>query len=623
MLLSCTRTKFWLWHLSVRPYTLIAVLLRVISAVCTGCGKRHASDQLSSDEEEAIYLLVGQPCSEGDYATAIARADSLFVLPPPIALSDTLRAFIMIDRDVALLESGDFDRGFAYADTVIEFGRQHGVGLAVMQGLQNRGIISRRKGDYERAISDYTEALEIAIAEQDKEMEQTLAEMLAIACGERGRYEEALQFGRQALRLTRENGDSLGEFNTISTIGGILARDGRFESAISELLPYRHRLAEVRPVARIKYLTPLLRAYLGLDSLKRVREVLDETYEALEGVSETSQSYLVAVNTEAELARREGRYADQWKWLVRADSIGAMGTGGEMIYSTRAECLANLGRYAEAYAMECRAFAALDSARTDLNDSRLSELSVRYDTLSKEADIVRLKAQRLLWALVALGCIVVIAVGVICVIAVRRRVMRRQERERQEEYVRGLEQERQRMGRELHDDIAGSLVGLQWQLQAADAPEPAHRVAEIAGRVRRMSHELMPPQFGERTLTQMLLDMVARINTSRRGQRIELTDEGSFDWESLSAEDSHELYRIVQEAVNNALRHGDGNVTVTLDGDTDHFSLSVTNPLRAGAVRPENSDGVGLRSLQARAAILGAELRVSEDKGYFILTITR
>ncbi len=529
----------------------------------------------------------------------------------------------MIDRDVALLESGNLDRGFSYADTVIEFGRQHGVGLAVMQGLQNRGVISRRWGDYESAISDYTEALDIAIAEHDKEMEQTLAEMLAIACGERGRYEEALQFGRQALRINRENGDSLGELNTISTIGAILARDGRFENALSELLPYRHRAENVKSVARIKYLTPLLRSYLGLDSLKQVRKVLDETYKALEGVSQTSQSYLVAVNTEAELARREGRYADQWKWLVRADSIGAMGTGGEIIYSTRAECLANLGRYAEAYAMECRAFAALDSARTDLNDSRLSELSVRYDTLSKEADIVRLKAQRLLWALVALGCVVVIAVGVICVIAVRRRIMRRQERERQEEYVRGLEQERQRMGRELHDDIAGSLVGLQWQLQAADAPESAQRVAEIAGRVRRMSHELMPPQFGERTLTQMLLDMAARVNASGRGHRIELTDEGSFDWESLRPEESHELYRIVQEAVNNALRHGNGNVSVTLDGNTDRFSLSVTNPLRADSGHSDKSAGVGLQSLRARAAILGADLKVSEKNGYFILTIIR
>lgn len=623
MLLTYPHVKFCCRQLPAMSYIMISVLLILISAACDGGREHMKSDQLSSDEEEAIYSLVGQPCAEGDYATAIARADSLLVLPPPVALSDTLRAYIMIERDVALLESGDIDRGFTYADTVIEFGRQHGVGLAIMQGLQNRGIISRRRGDYESAISDYTEALEIAMAEQDKEMEQTLAEMLAIACGERGRYEEALQFGRQALRITRENGDSLGELNTISTIGAILARDGRFKNAISELLPYRRRVDEVRPVARIKYLTPLLRSYLGLDSLQRVREVLDETYKALEGVSETSQSYLVAVNTEAELARREGRYADQWKWLVRADSIGAMGTGGEMIYSTRAECLANLGRYVEAYDMECRAFAALDSARTDLNDSRLAELSVRYDTLSKEADIVRLKAQRLLWALVALGCVVVIAVGVICVIAVRRRVMRRQERERQEEYVRGLEQERQRMGRELHDDIAGSLVGLQWQLQAADAPESAHRVAEIARRVRRMSHELMPPQFGERTLTQMLLDMTLRINTSGRGQRIELTDEGSFDWDSLSAEDNHELYRIVQEAVNNALRHGDGDVSVTLDGDSDGFSLSVTNPLRADAGRQENSDGVGLRSLQARAAILGADLRVSEDKGYFILTITR
>lgn len=83
MLLTYPHVKFCCRQLPAMSYIMISVLLILISAACDGGREHMKSDQLSSDEEEAIYSLVGQPCAEGDYATAIARADSLLVLPPP------------------------------------------------------------------------------------------------------------------------------------------------------------------------------------------------------------------------------------------------------------------------------------------------------------------------------------------------------------------------------------------------------------------------------------------------------------------------------------------------------------------------------------------------------------
>lgn len=591
---------------------------------------------MTENQEEEIYNLVGDPCAEGDYATAIRHADSLLAHPSLTGMSDMLRASIMIDRDVALLESGDLDRSALYADTVIEFGRKTGTPLAVVQGLQNRGIVSRRKGDYEKAVSDYSEALEITVAEGDLDMEQTLSEMLAIACAERSRYEEATSFARRANEITKAVGDSLGELNTLSTIGGILVRSGRYEEALRELLPYHERALKEKPVLRVKYFTPLLWAYLRLDSMERVREVLAETYKALDGMPRMSQPYLVAVNSEAYLAGHEGRYSDQWKWFCTADSIGSMGSSEYERYQQRAECLANLGRYSDAYEMERRACASLDSLRGEDTDTRLAELSVKYDTLSKENEIVSLKAQRLMWILIALGASMLILIISVVAVALRRCTLRRLEKERLGEYVCGLEQGYQSMARELHDDIAGTLVGLQLRLAgiggtsgtSEQSGEIARRISEIARRIRRMSHELMPPVFGERTFTQMLLDFVTGLNSSGQGIHITITDEGSFNWQSLSSRESMELYRMTQEAVNNAIRHGDGGeVTVTLAGDKG-FSLSVANMVRPGHHAEYITDirsgtGVGLRSLNARAAIIGAKLSSGISDGKFILAISR
>ena len=145
---------------------------------------------------------------------------------------------------------------------------------------------------------------------------------------------------------------------------------------------------------------------------------------------------------------------------------------------------------------------------------------------------------------------------------------------------------------------------------------------EIAGRVRRMSHELMPPEFAERTFTDLLLDLVAQYNLSDRGKHIVLTDEGSFQWDSLSVTTSHELYRMLQEAVNNASRHGsDGDITIQLSGDS-LFRISVANPLTSATVENDGK-GTGLRSMQARAATIGAILTTETDHGMFILKISQ
>ncbi len=591
----------------------------LVSAVyLESCSNGHR--KLLTSEEEKIYNLVGDPCAEGDYLTAIARADSILALP--LEMSDSLRACIMIDRDVSIAEYGNLDWGAAYADTIIDFGRKHGVSLAVMQGLQNRGIINRRKGKLDKAIADYKDGLEVALAAKDVEMEQVFYEMLAIACGENKLEDEALSFARKSLDISRREGNKSGELNTISTIGGILVKTGDYEGAIKELLPYQDVAKESKPLLRVKYLTPLLRSYLSLDSLQKVKETLAETYAALEGVPRNTQVYLVAVNTEASLAEKEGRFADQWRWFQMADSIGGMGISPEAWYDQRAQCLANLGRYHEAFDVERKAFLVLDSIRRTDTERQLSELSVKYETLDKENTIVRLKAQRLFWGIIALSCILAITIGVFVFIVSRRRALRRLERERHEEYIKGLEEERFRIARELHDDIAGSLVGLQWQLQGMGHQVAEKSILNIARRVRSLSHELMPPEFKDQQFTSLLLDYVAKVNSSAVGKHVVMTDEGSFDWNSLTPEESRELYRMVQESVGNALRHGsEGEIQMILSGDS-RFVLTVSNHVGSDSNHSQG-DGVGFRTLQARAAIIGAEISITRKDGKFSITISQ
>lgn len=584
-------------------------------------GSCEKKETVSESEEEAIYSMVWEPCAEGDYPTAIRRADSL--LQAPLVMSDTLRAYIMIERNVSILESGNLDWAYAYADTLTDFGEKEEIGIARMQGLQNKGIIKRRKGDYDSAISFYKEELELAVGEKDIEMEQVFSEMLAIACAENKLFDEAYSFGKRSLELSREMEDSTGILNSISTLGGILAKSGEYSRAISELAPYHSQSRDAKGILRVKYLTPLLRSYLALDSADRTREVLAETYDALKDVPKNTQAYLAAVNAEAGLAALEGRYADQWRWLQKGDSIGTMGTPKDEWYAQRAACLAGMGRYAEAYEMEKQANAALDSIRSGESESRLAELSVKYDTLQKENAIEHLKSERLTWGLIALFSVIVVAVVIAIAVSAARRNRRKLERERQEEYLKGLEYERQRMARELHDDIAGSLVALQWQLHGADPEMLEQDIIKIARKVRNMSHELMPVEFEKESFTTLLIDYVESINSSDAGSKVRLTDEGSFDWNALPPEISHELYRMVQESVRNAITHGKRNadVTITLSG-SETFTMRIVNAIVDDGAS-SSSSGVGAKSLKVRAALINASIEIKKENGLYIVTVTQ
>lgn len=601
--------------------------IKIISAALVGAAMVFtmtccdSKQKISESEEEATYLLVGEPCAKGDYATAIRRADSL--LNSPIQMSDTLKAYIMIDRDVSILEAGHADWCVAYADTVIDFGKSHGIGLAVMQGLQNKGILSRRNGDWDTAIALYKEGMEIAVDENDIEMQQVFAEMLAIACAEHGLNEEAYSFGRKSMEMARQMGDTIQELNSAATLSAILTKQGEYLKAIDELRPYKMMITNAKSVVRIKCLTPLLKSYLELDSLEKAKVILRDIHVALEGFPRNIQPYYIAINAEAILASKEGRYQDEWQWLQQVDSIGTMGTSPDAIYEQRARCLANLGRYKEAYEMQTKALVAADSLRASDNDKSLSELMVKYDTLQKENAIANLKTQRLGWALVAMICIVAFAGLVIFLIHYRRRNQRRLEQELSEEYLRGLEQERQRIARELHDDIAGSLLGLQLQLYASSPSEIEGTLADLSKRVRSMSHEMMPPEFSKRSFLDMLQDLVFRTNRQNEKNNVILLKEGSFDWDGISHEESHELYRIVQQSISNAISHGaSGEVMVLLKGD-DKWGLKIISLLSSANDEKDSDPGVGLRSIKERAGKIGASFTTSRENGSFVVTLER
>ena len=86
----------------------------------------------------------------------------------------------------------------------------------------------------------------------------------------------------------------------------------------------------------------------------------------------------------------------------------------------------------------------------------------------------------------------------------------------------------------------------------------------------------------------------------------------------LLPEHEHELVRIAQEAVSNAVRHGrPDNVRVAMTDDRTHWVLSVTDDGCGFEPAPELSaqEGFGLTSMSERARAIGGEWRIDSGLG--------
>jgi len=592
------------------------LIIVTLAAVVHACGNRPVA--ISPDDEARVFMLVAGPSSQGLYNQAVRAADSILA---SAVMSDSLRGYIMIERDVALLNGGNETAAAAYADTLIAYGHRYGLLQAVSQGFQNKGVALWRDGRPDSAICCYREGMAAAVADADPEMEQVLADLLAVSLCETGNYADAEGMSHRALTLADELGDSTAMLSALSTLAAVYMRRGELQKVIDTLIPLYDGRQSFSPLHRLKYLTPLLHARIAQDSIPQAQAILAEIRDIAGMFPPTHKATVIYLTGLAELAGRQHRYADQWEAYCRIDSLGVYGKLPETVFMERADCLSALGRHSEATEMLRRAYAALDSTRTSALERNLADLSARYDTLARKRDIERLQQRGRFWGIVAAASFMLLLAGLSGALMWRKNLRRRHEISRQRQYINGLEQERGRIARELHDDIASEIVALQFSCDVTDAGKQLQeRLCGLGEKVRLMSHELIAPEFSNYTFTQLLLSFVSRFNANHPDTRLLVTDEGSYDWNTLGAESSRELYRIIQEAVSNAVRHAaPAQIRITLDGDTS-FRLSVANDIVPGAA-VGGHDGVGARTLRARADILGATLTEHRTDSTYTLTL--
>jgi signal transduction histidine kinase len=196
-----------------------------------------------------------------------------------------------------------------------------------------------------------------------------------------------------------------------------------------------------------------------------------------------------------------------------------------------------------------------------------------------------------------------------------------------EAVLKGEEQERTRLAKDLHDGLGGMLSGIKYSFQTMkgnlimtpDNQQAFERSMDMLDssikEMRRVAHNMMPEALVKFGLDTALKDFCNDINQNG----IVKIDYQSIDLENAGIDQTTaiNIYRIVQELVNNILKHAsartaflqvtnnNGHIAVTVEDDGKGFDTSILSVEK----------GMGWSNIQSRIKFLNGKIDIQSDPG--------
>lgn len=266
---------------------------------------------------------------------------------------------------------------------------------------------------------------------------------------------------------------------------------------------------------------------------------------------------------------------------------------------------------------------------------RLQELDSQIKTLAVEKQLAeeQSQSQRFLNS-VLVGILVISIVGVAALVFLRRqqKLIARQQAVIAQQQIRqlelkslqamieGQEGERSRIARDLHDGLGIQLSRIKLFVEAhqeqlpLSVKEPLNQfLDEACTETRLISNDLRPYALSTFGLIPALEDLVQKLNLVNETT---LVLEHYGELPPLGEEASAMLYRVIQELLNNALKHAHAQtITIQIMTNDETALISVDDDGQGGNFSEEPANGNGLANIKSRIAYLGGQVMWQSEAG--------
>jgi signal transduction histidine kinase len=188
------------------------------------------------------------------------------------------------------------------------------------------------------------------------------------------------------------------------------------------------------------------------------------------------------------------------------------------------------------------------------------------------------------------------------------------------------DREQRRIGQDLHDGLGQQLTAIELMCETLrsnlnsgspevqqQAEQICHFLRQAIGHTRGLAHGLAPFKVETGGLQATLLEL-AQTTTALRRLKCRLDYPATVP--TPSGETATHLYRIAQEAVNNAVRHSKANeITIRLSNQKDTLRLEIVDNGKGLPQTAQSGRGMGLHIMKHRASVIGAQLELTSQPG--------
>jgi signal transduction histidine kinase len=186
------------------------------------------------------------------------------------------------------------------------------------------------------------------------------------------------------------------------------------------------------------------------------------------------------------------------------------------------------------------------------------------------------------------------------------------------------EDERKRIGRDLHDDVGASLSNLkmimaQTMHSADEKPVYKPLIDNIITSVRSISHALSPPGLALFGLENTLHELFDTFNAAGM-LHVHFENGVSEKLDSFNEQTSLALYRIIQELLTNTIKHADAtNVLIKTFTENNNTIMSYQDDGKGLSSAAGKKAGMGMQNVEARLRMIGAFSEMpNTEKGFLI-----
>lgn len=501
------------------------------------------------------------------------------------------------------------------------------------------GVYLRSIGKIDEALACYDTALNIVTSNEfrqnpDEESIEEAASLyinLATLHVDMSHKEEAAKYALSCAEWTEKCTDRELQAQIYGNIGLILTLSGQTEEAIQyHSLSYKYSIETGNKNSGLRAAAYTMLTSDLLGKKEEAEEWRNKCRELLEAEEITVMTRLAYFQIECSISMRHNNPRRSIEWfdsILNLDGIQEMPFVVFDCYNNMHVSYAELAQYDSAYSILLKSNVLRDSLYEEQKVESLRELTVKYDAKEKELALAHSEtAKANIRFLLAMALAALAITGTIFTLYVMRQRKRRQERETEfanlrrdterqltTRYVEGLENERTRMARELHDGVCNDLTAIQMRLDGENPSSPAlELLSACREQVRRISHELMPPEFSYATIDEVLRYYIYKLDKAQTTCRCSYTSQpNGADWQIIHDSQALEIYRIVQEAAGNALKHAKAtDILVSMTRTDSGVELTVSDN---GNTHSTQSSGIGMRTMKQRAAAVGGRLSIEHN----------